>query len=260
VASQTFDNFHKQSAQIIRAAVFGKDKDGVLMNVLQFQTNLLTITNVDIQTVEPVEQRTRNALAKSVQLAIEITRQSREKMAAHNASKEEQIAKDNLLKQKIIDQALSEADRETLVRLKAETLSAAAVGKAKAEARARVEEAMILANAAVKQAEQKVKAREIRATARLSQLKMQQKQKVEHKKALDKIEIDRIKKESDIEVSKFRDIVTAIGPKTIEAIARAGPEMQAKLLEGLGLQGFLVTDGTSPINLFNTANGLVGNQ
>jgi len=260
VASQTFDNFHKQSAQIIKAAVFGNDKDGNPNNVLQFQTNLLTITNVDIQTVEPVEQRTRNALAKSVQLAIEITRQSREKMAAHNASKEEQIAKDNLLKQKIIDQALSEADRETLVRLKAETLSAAAVGKAKAEARARVEEAMILANAAVKQAEQKVKAREIRATARLSQLKMQQKQKVEHKKALDKIEIDRIKKESDIEVSKFRDIVTAIGPKTIEAIARAGPEMQAKLLEGLGLQGFLVTDGTSPINLFNTANGLVGNQ
>ena len=38
----------------------------------------------------------------------------------------------------------------------------------------------------------------------------------------------------------------------------AGPETQAKLLQGLGLKGFVVTDGNSPINLFNTANGMVG--
>jgi len=34
--------------------------------------------------------------------------------------------------------------------------------------------------------------------------------------------------------------------------------MKAKLLNGLGLKGFLITDGKNPINLFNTANGLVG--
>jgi major vault protein len=55
------------------------------------------------------------------------------------------------------------------------------------------------------------------------------------------------------QVSKFTSLVSALGPETIEAIARAGPELQAKMLEGLGLQGFLVTDGSSPINLFNTA-------
>lgn len=91
-------------------------------------------------------------------------------------------------------------------------------------------------------------------------MKSRQKQQIIHQKALDKIEIDRAEKESEIEISKFKDVVEAIGPSTIEAIARAGPEMQAKLLEGLGLQGFLVTDGTSPINLFNTANGLVGGR
>lgn len=179
-------------------------------------------------------------------------------MASHQASKDEQIAQDNLQKQKLIDETNSEADRELLIKLQAESLSAAAVGKAKAEAEARVGEAMILADAAVKQAEQKVKAKTIRANARLDQLKRQQEQEVEHRRALDKIEIERVAKESEIEIRKFKDIVTAIGPETIEAIARAGPEMQAKLLEGLGLQGFLVTDGTSPINLFNTANGLVG--
>ena len=31
-----------------------------------------------------------------------------------------------------------------------------------------------------------------------------------------------------------------------------------KLLQSLGLQTTLITDGSSPINLFHTANGLVG--
>ena len=39
------------------------------------------------------------------------------------------------------------------------------------------------------------------------------------------------------------------------AISKAGPEMKAKLLKGLGLKGYLVSDGKNPINLFNTANG-----
>ena len=40
-------------------------------------------------------------------------------------------------------------------------------------------------------------------------------------------------------------------------MARAGPETQAKLLKGLGLQGFMIMDGKNPINLFNTANGMI---
>jgi len=260
VATQNFDDFHKNSANIIRKAVFGQDKNGEALGTLIFPTNFLRITNVDVQSVEPVEQRTRDALAKSVQQAIEITRKSQENWAKHMADKEEQNARDALQTQKIQDDSNSEADRNTLVTLEAQTKTVAAIGRAEAEANARVEEALIMANAAVTQAEQKIKAQQIRADARLEQLKSRQSQEIEHKKALNKIDIDRYKKESEIEVSKFRDIVTAIGPETIEAIARAGPEMQAKLLEGMGLQGFLVTDGTSPINLFNTANGLIGGQ
>ncbi len=33
---------------------------------------------------------------------------------------------------------------------------------------------------------------------------------------------------------------------------------QARLLAGLGLQSVLITDGKSPLNLFNTAKGLMG--
>jgi len=36
--------------------------------------------------------------------------------------------------------------------------------------------------------------------------------------------------------------------------------MQAKLLSGLGLKSFLITDGNRPINLFNTATGLIGSN
>ena len=32
------------------------------------------------------------------------------------------------------------------------------------------------------------------------------------------------------------------------------------MLEGLGLKGYLLTDGESPVNLFNAANQMVGAQ
>ena len=93
---------------------------------------------------------------------------------------------------------------------------------------------------------------------------------------------------AEIETGKFKDTVSAIGADTLKAIATAGPEMQVhvasyfklyvfilqlfpnlyilkyaifsqvKLLKSLGLQSTLITDGSSPINLFNTAQGLVG--
>ena len=40
-------------------------------------------------------------------------------------------------------------------------------------------------------------------------------------------------------------------------MAQAGPEFQAELLKGLGLQGFIMTDGNNPINLFDSAAGLI---
>ena len=34
-------------------------------------------------------------------------------------------------------------------------------------------------------------------------------------------------------------------------------DLQVKLLSSLGIEGTLITDGNTPINLFNTANGLI---
>jgi len=261
VASQTFDDFHRNSATIIKVAVFGKNKDtGDPNNGLKFAANSLVVTNVDVQSVEPVEQRTRDALQKSVQLAIEISTSSQEALANHEALREEQIAEGKLNCQRIKDQAVAEVERKELVELKAKTAAVESTGQAKAEAIARAEAALIKGTAAKKQAELRAQASSIRVKAQIEQLKLRQDQERAHKKALDDLEVEKAQKEADIESTKFANIVEAIGADTIQAIAQAGPEMQAKLLEGLGLQGFLVTDGTSPINLFNTANGLVGAQ
>jgi major vault protein len=257
VAAQTFDHFHKHSADIIKHAVFGKKDDGEPGEKLLFSANLLAVTNVDIQSVEPVEQRTRDALQKSVQLAIEIATASQEALANHEAQREEQVAEGRMQRQKIEDQAVAEKARKDLVELKAKSAAVESTGQAKAEAIARSEAALIKGKAAVRQAELKAQASKIRYEAKLAQLKLKNNQDLEYRARADELEVQRAEREAKIEAEKFASIVKAIGADTIEAIARAGPEMQAKLLEGLGLQGFLVTDGTSPINLFNTANGLV---
>jgi len=98
----------------------------------------------------------------------------------------------------------------------------------------------------------------INSNADLEETKERQTADVAHQKALIDLEVAKAKELAQIEAKKFGDIVTAIGPQTIRNIAQAGPEMQAKLLQVLGLKGFLITDGTTPINLFNTAGGMVG--
>jgi len=90
----------------------------------------------------------------------------------------------------------------------------------------------------------------------------QQEAEIEYRTRMDELEIEHAAGFASVESQKFKKIISAIGRDTIAAIAQAGPEMQAKLLEGLGIKSLLITDGNSPINLFNTANGIIspGNQ
>ena len=81
VAQVAFDDFHKNSARVIRSSVFGLDDKEKVRDSFIFKQNNLYITSIDIQSVEPVDQRTRDSLQKSVQLAIEITTNSQEAAA-----------------------------------------------------------------------------------------------------------------------------------------------------------------------------------
>jgi len=258
VAQVTFDNFHKDSAKIIRTAVFGTGDDGKVRNRFFFDSNNLVISNIDIQSVEPVDQRTRDALQISVQLAIEITTKSQEAAARHEAERREQEARGRLERQKITDEAEAEKARKELLSLQAQSAAVESTGQATAEAKARAEAQGIEGEASVKQAQLQSNASKIKSETELEVVTQKQDAEIEHQKALNELEVSKAKELSSIESIKFRAIVQSIGKDTITSIARAGPEMQVKLLQSLGLQGYMITDGNSPINLFNTANGMLG--
>eukprot|EP01096_Ripella_sp_DP13-Kostka_P009204 TRINITY_DN34_c0_g1_i2.p1 TRINITY_DN34_c0_g1~~TRINITY_DN34_c0_g1_i2.p1 ORF type:complete len:829 (-),score=467.59 TRINITY_DN34_c0_g1_i2:154-2640(-) len=259
VAGASFDDFHRNSADIIRGAVFGFDDNKSVRSTFNFKPNKLVVTNIDIQSVEPIDQRTRDSLQKSVQLAIEITTQSQEATARHEAMRRDQEARGKLERMRIEDEAQAEKQRIELLQLQAHSAAVEATGQATAEARAKAEAASIEGSAAVNQSELRARAQRIKAESELAQVKASQIAELEHQRRLNELELSKAKKVAEIETAKFKETVEAIGPATIEAIARAGPEMQAKLLEGLGIQSLMITDGNSPINLFNTANGLLGN-
>uniref|UniRef100_A0A8C9T0Q9 Major vault protein n=1 Tax=Scleropages formosus TaxID=113540 RepID=A0A8C9T0Q9_SCLFO len=259
VASVQFDDFHKNSNRIICSAVFGFDEKLAVRSNLRFDQNGLVISSVDIQSVEPVDQRTRDALQKSVQLAIEITTNSQEAAARHEAERLEQEAKGRLERQRIMDQAEAEKARKELLELEALSAAVESTGAAKAEAQSRAEAARIQGEAAVNEAKLKAEALRIDAEAELTRLAKAREQEVGYKQEMNRLEVEKQQKLAQIEVQRFKEMVASLGAETLKEMARAGPELQVKLLQSLGLKCTLITDGTSPINLFNTANGLLGN-
>lgn len=109
--------YSQNSAKIIRSSVFGFDEKMKVRSRFEFPQNNLVVTSIDIQSVEPVDQRTRESLQKSVQLAIEITTNSQEAAAKHEAERLEQSAKGRLERQKISDEAEAEKSRRELLEL-----------------------------------------------------------------------------------------------------------------------------------------------
>ncbi|EDO29807.1 predicted protein [Nematostella vectensis] len=53
-------------------------------------------------------------------------------------------------------------------------------------------------------------------------------------------------------VAKFSAKVKSIKPKTIRNIAKSGPRSKAELLQSLGIEQALITDGKTPLNLFQS--------
>jgi len=61
VASKTLDEFHKNSAKIIWASIFGMEH-GKVRDKYLFSTNNLVITNVDIKSVESMDKESQASL------------------------------------------------------------------------------------------------------------------------------------------------------------------------------------------------------
>jgi major vault protein len=257
VAGVTFDQFHRNQARVIREAVFGDDLESKKIQVFKFAANNLAITNVDIQSVEPVDEETRNSLKRSVQIAIKITTDAQEAAARHDAERLEQEAKARLERQRLIDQREAETERKKLLELQAESNAVEAMGTAAAEARAQAETNRILGETKIQLASQESQAAQIRHDGEMNRLRTSQENEINHTKELTQFEIEKEQKLSEIQREDFKQRVAAIGAETLQAMAQAGPEMQAKLLQSLGLSSVLITDGNHPINLFTTAQGMI---
>ncbi|CAC5421281.1 MVP [Mytilus coruscus] len=260
VAHVPFDEFHKHSAMIIQTAVFGVDQEGNLNIPLTFEANNLVISSVDIQSIEPVDAKMRDSLSKSVQLAIEISTKSIEASASHEASRNEQIAKGQLERQKLLNEMDSEKEKTKLLELQAITAAVESTGQAKAESQAQAERMLIECESEIESAKLKAEAEEIEHLAKLETQGLLRAQELSYQRELNRMELDLEKGRADIEVNKFKSMVETLGRKTIETMSIAGPKAQTNLLKGLGLQSVLVTDGTTPINLFDTAHGLIGSK
>ncbi|GAB1602127.1 major vault protein-like [Argonauta hians] len=258
VAGVRFDDFHKNSAKIIRASVFGVSDNAKVREQFLFPQNNLVVTNIDIQSVEPVDQRTRDALQKSVQLAIEITTNSQEANARHAAERLEQEAKGSMEKQKLNDEATAEVARSELLQLKAVSAAVESTGQAKAEAQSRAEAARIEGEAAVEQAKLKAAADRIESEAKLQQITEARQEELKYIADRNTLEVNKVTSMANIQVDMFQKMIQSLGQDTLRDIAISGQESQMKLLKSLGIKSTLITDGSTPINLFNLAQGMVG--
>ncbi|XP_054711972.1 major vault protein-like isoform X2 [Uloborus diversus] len=258
VAGTNFDDFHKNSAKIIRTAVFGLDDNKKVRKTFSFPSNNLHITSVDIQSVEPVDQRTRDSLQKSVQLAIEITTSSQEATARHEAERREQEARGRLERQRISDEVEAEKSRKSLLELKVSSMAIENCGQSKAEALSRTEAERIESEAAVEKAKAKAEALKIEAEMELERLQKARTAELDYLSKKNELEIAKSQQLAEIEIKKCTSLIQSLGTDTIKSVAAAGQDFQVKLLQGLGIQSALITDGNTPINLFNTAQGFLG--
>ena len=258
ISSVSFDDFHKNSARLITLAVFGVDEGNRPKSELRFVSNNLVVTSIDIRSVEPVDQRTRDSLQKSVTLAIEITTSSQEAAAKREAERVDQEARGRLERQRIQDEAEAEKTRKVLLDLQAQSAAVESTGQAKAEATSRAEAARIEAEAAVEAARLKAEAQKIEGEAELERLKAAREAEISFLTEQNRLEVERAQLMAKIETGKFENMVNALGTETIRAISTGPQDHQVKMLQSLGLTSTLITDGRTPLNLLNTAQGFLG--
>jgi major vault protein len=256
VSAYSFEDFHQRSSDIIRASVFGKKGDEI-RSELYFSSNGLVVTNVDIQTVEPTDDKTKASLKKSVNQAIEITTESNKARAQHESRKNEEHSKGTLELQKVRDLIESEKEQIKVIQLKAKNMEVKMTGKAVGEAIAEAKSKKIYYESLLQQTELEEEAKKIEAETELALSKEKNMAELAYQRELDELEITKAHELAKIETDKFKQVVDSIGKETIVSMARAGPEMQARLLKGLGLKGFMLMNSKNPINLLGTASGLI---
>jgi len=71
------------------------------------------------------------------------------------------------------------------------------------------------------------------------------------------LEIKKAKELGEVDSGKFKQYVDCLGRDTLVQLAKAGPELQAEILNSLGLKGYMIMDSNNPVNLFSSASGIM---
>ena len=147
-----------------------------------------------------------------------------------------------------------------MLTLQGESAAVESTGQATAEASSRAEAARIEATAAVEAAKLKAEATKIEADSELERLKAAREAEIQFLTEQNRLEVEKADKMASIETGKFKAMVDAMGTETVRALASGPQDHQVKMLQALGLKSTLITDGKNPINLFSTAQGLLGSM
>jgi len=257
VSGVSFNELHRNSNSIVRAAVFGKDERGNSKEGFLFEANRFYVSHIDVKKVTPMDESTKNLLTKATNLAFEISTKSYETKARHIAQKQQQDAECQLARQKLDDQATSEQSRIQLVTVEAENQSVQTCGHALAEAKGLAEMALVEATTEVDNARFHAEAVRHELQCELDIMELEYSMEYNYTKDKNDLEIKRVSAAADLEIQKIGRTMGTLGQDTLVAIASAGPEMKTRLLQALNVKGFLITDGKNPINLFNSANGMI---
>lgn len=193
-------------------------------------------------------------------MAFEIQTRSQEAAAQHQAMRLQQESDGMLQRLEIQAEIQNETVNKQFLELKVENESVRSTGLAIANAKAKAEADTIKAQTDVDQATYQVNSQKIREQTELELIKMQYEDEIKLEQDKLELEIEGKTKLAEIEIAQFKQTVDAIDPKTIVEMAKAGPETQAKLLKGLGLQGYMIVDGKHSVNLMGAANGLLGKK
>jgi major vault protein len=259
VAEMTLSQFHKNSARTIRLAVMG-EKNGKINDKYLFENNLLAITNVDIKNIFTKDESTKEKLQVTVNLAIELTTRSQEEENKREAEKRDQEAKSLLQRKVIDDNKNAEELKKPLFELQSKTKSIEESGLKEAAAKAKVNTMMIESQSKIKLATTMRELQNLKNKFKNEMDSLEHEIKITHEIEKNQIEINKKIKLSDIDTKKFKSTIDAIGKDTLLKISEAGPESQVALLRSLGLEGFIMTDGSNPLNLFNFANNIANNN
>ena len=253
VARTSFDVFHQNSSALISEAIFGEGNTSY-----RFPANNLVITNIDVQTVTVADQTARDLLQRSVKIAIDNATKTMEMNALNEAKAEEQSSEGRIKLEKFVNDSEAERIRHKLIEARLENELISKTGTVKATANAEAEVSRIQGEALVDRARFKCEA--------LQKINDREEEVLEKKRQIEaemrrrelELEMEKEAQLAAIEASRFSSAVAALGPETVKAISEAGNETKIKLLQGLGLEGAVVSNGRHPVSLEKTANGMIG--